>query len=234
VHPPTAPGRGLAVAALTAIGLLPLTACAGGATTAEESSYAVDQPVTALVVDARAASVTIAVQDGPVTVSEEYHYSRGKPTTAHRVEGRALHLTESGCGDDDGRCDVRYRIRVPKATSAQISAHAGAVTVDGLAGDVHVTTEAGAVEARALSSDEVTIKTEAGAASLEFTDAPTLVRTTTSIGAIELRVPGTTAYAVDVHTEVGRVSVEVDKDPRSAHRLEVSTEVGAVKIDRLP
>jgi hypothetical protein len=54
------------------------------------------------------------------------------------------------------------------------------------------------------------------------------------MGAIELRVPGTTAYAVDVHTDVGGVSVDVDKDPRSAHRIEVKTEVGAVKIDRLP
>ena len=226
--------RILTAAVLGAAGLLPLSACAGGATRTEESSYAVDQPVTALVVDARAASVTLVVEDGPVTVSETYRYSRGKPTTAHRVEGRALRLTESGCGDDNARCDVSYRIRVPKATSADITAHAGAVSVDGLAGDLHVTTEAGAVEAHALSSDEVTIKTQAGAASLKFTDAPTLVRATTSIGAIELRVPGMTAYAVDVHAAVGGVSVDVDRNPRSAHRLEVSTEVGAVTIDRLP
>lgn len=224
----------LCAAALTAIGLLPLAACTGGSTTAEESSYQIDQSVTALVVNARAASVTIVVEDGPVAVTEKYHYSSGKPTTTHRVEGRALQLTESGCGDDDARCDVGYRIRMPSATSVEITAQAGAVKVDGLAGNVHITTEAGAVEGHALSSDEVTIKTEAGAASLEFTEAPTLVRTSTSMGAIELRVPGTTAYAVDVHTEVGGVSVDVDKDPRSAHRIEVKTEVGAVKIDRLP
>jgi DUF4097 and DUF4098 domain-containing protein YvlB len=224
----------LAAAALTAFGLLPLTGCTGAATTTEESSYQLDQPVTALLVDARAASVTIVVEDGPVRVTEKYRYSRSKPTTAHRVDGHALQLTESGCRDDNARCEVSYRIRVPKVTSAKITAQAGAVKVDGLAGDVHVTTEAGAVEAHALTSDQVTIRTDAGAASLEFAEAPTLVRTTTSVGAIELRVPGTTAYAVDVHTEVGGASVNVDKDPRSAHRIEVSTEVGGVKIDRLP
>jgi hypothetical protein len=226
--------RFLAVVALTAIGLLPNTACTGGATRTDQSSYRIDQPVTALVVDARAASVTIVAGDGPVTVTEKYHYSSGRPTTTHRVEGRALQLTESGCGDDDARCDVSYRIQMPGATSAEITARAGAVRLDGLAGDVHITTEAGAVEAHALSSDVVTIKTDAGAASLEFVEAPTLVRTTSSIGAVELRVPGSTAYAVEVHTEVGAVSVDVDKDPRSAHRIEVSTEVGGVKIDRLP
>jgi hypothetical protein len=82
--------------------------------------------------------------------------------------------------------------------------------------------------------DRLIIKTEAGAASLEFAKAPTLVRTTTSLGAVELRVPGSTAYAVDVHTGAGTSSVKVDQDPSSTHRIEVRTEVGAVKIEPLP
>ena len=221
-------------AALTAIALLSLAACSAGSTTTEELSYQIDQSVTALVIAARAASVAIVVGDGPVTVTEKHRYSRSKPTTAHRVEGQTLRLTESGCGDDELRCDVEYRIRMPKAISAEITAQAGAVRVDGLAGDVHVTTEAGAVEGRALTSDEVIIKTEAGAASLEFAEAPTLVQTTTSMGAVEVRVPGTTAYAVDVQTSVGGSSVGVEQDPASAHRIEVHTDLGAVKIERLP
>lgn len=221
-------------AALTAIALLPLAACSAGSTTTEELSYQIDQSVTALVIAARAASVAIVVGDGPVTVTEEHRYSRSKPTTAHRVEGQTLRLTESGCGDDELRCDVEYRIRMPKAISAEITAQAGAVRVDGLAGDVRVTTEAGAVEGRALTSDEVIIETEAGAASLEFAEAPTLVQTTTSMGAVEVRVPGTTAYAVDVQTSVGGSSVGVEQDPASAHRIEVHTDLGAVKIERLP
>ena len=221
-------------AALTTIALLPLAACSAGSTTTEELSYQIDQSVTALVIAARAASVAIVVGDGPVTVTEEHRYSRSKPTTAHRVEGQTLRLTESGCGDDELRCDVEYRIRMPKAMSAEITAQAGAVRVDGLAGDVRVTTEAGAVEGRALTSDEVIIETEAGAASLEFAEAPTLVQTTTSMGAVEVRVPGTTAYAVDVQTSVGGSSVGVEQDPASAHRIEVHTDLGAVKIERLP
>jgi DUF4097 and DUF4098 domain-containing protein YvlB len=220
--------------ALTAIVLLPLTGCVGGSTTTDDLSYQIDQPVTALVVDARAASVAIAVGDGPVTVTEEHRYSRSKPTTAHRVDGQTLRLTESGCGDDDARCDVGYTIRMPKAMSADITAQAGAVKVDGLAGDVHVTTQAGAVEGRSITSDEVTVKTEAGATSLEFAQAPTLVQTTTSAGAIRIAVPGTTAYAVDVKTSVGASSIGVDQDPTSRHRIEVHTDVGAVEIASVP
>ena len=221
-------------AALTVVALMPLAGCSGGSTTTDELSYQIDQPLTALVIDARAASVAITVGDGPVTVTEEHRYSSGKPTTAHQVTGQTLQLSESGCGDDDARCDVGYTIRMPKALSADITAQAGAVKLDGLAGDVHVTTQAGAVEGLALTSDEVIIKTEAGAASLEFAEAPTLVRTTTSVGAVELRVPGTTAYAVDVKTSAGARSVGVENDPASAHRIEVHTDVGAVKIERLP
>ena len=221
-------------AAWAAIALVPLAACTAMPATTEKLDYQIDQAVTALVIDARAASVDIVAGDGPVTVTEEHRYSRTKPTTAHAVEGQTLRLTESGCGDDELRCDVDYRIRMPKAMSAEITAQAGRVKVDGLGGDLRVATQAGAVEGRALRSANATIETAAGAASLEFAAAPTLVRARTSAGAVELRVPGTVAYAVDVRTSVGAAVVDVDKNPASKHRIEVQTDVGAVKIERLP
>ena len=46
-------------AVLTAVALLPLTACFGGPTTTDKLSYQVDQPLTALMIGARAASVAI-------------------------------------------------------------------------------------------------------------------------------------------------------------------------------
>ncbi|HYP43576.1 MAG TPA: hypothetical protein VEQ66_00070 [Propionibacteriaceae bacterium] len=220
-------------AALTVASVLSLTACSGGPTTTDKLSYQMDQSLTALVIGARAASVDIVVGDGPVTVTEEYRYSRGKPRTAHQVEGQRLRLTESGCGDDDARCDVTYTIRMPEAMSVDIAAEAGAVKLDGLAGNLRVTTEAAAVEGRGLTSDQVIIQTEAGAATLEFVEAPTLVRTTTALGGINLRLPGSTAYAVDVRSQVGASAVDVDRDPTSAHQIEVHTEVGGVKIERL-
>jgi hypothetical protein len=221
-------------AAATAVALLPLTACFGGPATTDKLSYQVDQSLTALVIGARAASVAIVVGDGPVSVTEEHRYSSGKPNTAHHVEGQTLRLTESGCGDDDARCDVGYTIRMPESISVDITAQAGAVKLDGLAGNLRVTTEAGAVEGRGLSSDQVVIQTDAGAADLEFVEPPTLSRTTTNLGAVKLRLPGTAAYAVDVRTKVGASSVEVDRDPASRHQITVHTDVGGVQIERLP
>jgi hypothetical protein len=51
-----------------------------------------------------------------------------------------------------------------------------------------VTTEAGAVEATGLAGDQVTITTQAGATSLDFTQAPMMVRTQikTEVGAVRV------------------------------------------------
>lgn len=213
--------------------LLSLAACSGGSTT-DKLDYRIDEPVTALAVDVRAAAVDIVTGAGPVTVTEEYRYAGGKPATAHRVDGTTLRLTETGCGDDDVRCEVRYRIRVPAATTVDVTAQAGAVKLDGIAGTVKVATQAGAVEGRALTSDTVTIRTQMGAAELEFAEAPTLISAVSQVGAVGLRVPRTTAYAVDVRGQVGKASVKVDRDPASTHRIEVQTQVGAVQIEPLP
>jgi hypothetical protein len=80
----------------------------------------------------------------------------------------------------------------------------------------------------------VTVKTAAGATSLEFAEPPALISSTTSMGAVDVRVPGSTAYAVDIRTSVGGSSVRVDEDPASAHRIQVRTDVGAVQIEPLP
>ena len=77
------------------------------------------------------------------------------------------------------------------------------------------------------------IDAEAGGTTLEFVDAPTLSQITTTLGGVNLRLPGTTAYDVDVETDVGASSVDVDRDPASAHKIIVHTEVGGVKIERL-
>jgi DUF4097 and DUF4098 domain-containing protein YvlB len=201
-----------------------------GAASTDQQSYEVSEQVTALVVDGQAAAVTIETGDGPVTVTEIYRYADDKPATSHAVEGTTLKLTDTGCRNDEGRCEVEFRVRVPSATTATVTAQAGAVRVTGLAGDVTVRTEAGAVEGTRLAGDRVTVTTQAGATSLAFTEAPTMVQASTSVGAVEVKVPGGTAYAVDVDTSVAAADVSVQRDPASAHKIQIRTEVGAVQV----
>ena len=210
--------------------LTPLAACTGGSVTTEDQSYTINAAITALVVDARAAAVTVESGTGAATVTETHRYADSKPQTTHTVDGSTLKLTEAGCGNDEVRCDVEYRIVVPAAASAHITAQAGAVGIAGLSGDVTVTTQAGAVEGKALAGDTVSVTTQAGATKLAFIEAPTKVTTSTELGAVELMVPGDVAYAVDVQTRVGKSDVSVRRDAASPHRIEVRTQVGAVRI----
>jgi len=116
----------------------------GGSTTTDQQSYEITEPIDALVVDARAATVIVEGGDGPLTVDETYHFSDDKPATSHRVDGSTLHLTDSGCRNDDVRCDVEFRVHLPAAARTEITSQAGGVRLTGLTGAVptHATLDA--------------------------------------------------------------------------------------------
>jgi len=200
------------------------------AAAADRQSYQITERIDALVVDARAAAVTLEAGDGPVTVDEIYHAGSDRPTTSHRVDGSTLHLTETGCRDNSVRCDVEFRVHLPAAATADITSQAGAVQVAGLTGNLTVTTQAGAVQGSGLGGDQVRVSTKAGATTLAFTRAPSTVSASTEVGAIEVRVPSGTTYAVDVQSTVGPSDVSVQRDPASPHKIEVRTSVGAVRV----
>ena len=197
---------------------------------ADRQSYQITDRIDALVVDARAAAVTLEAGDGPVTVDEIYRSGSERPTTSHRVDGSTLRLTETGCRDNSVRCDVEFRVRLPAAATADITSQAGAVQVAGLTGNLTVTTQAGAVQGSGLGGDQVRVSTKAGATTLAFTRAPSTVSASTEVGAVEVRVPSGTSYAVDVQSTVGLSDVSVQRDPASPHKIEVRTSVGAVRV----
>jgi hypothetical protein len=219
-------GLGTALVALSACGGI-----GGGSTTTQEKSYDISQQITALVVDARVAAVNVETGDGPVTVTETYHFGDDKPSTSHRVDGSTLHWIDTGCRNDEVRCDVELRVRIPADASLQVKAEVGAVTVAGLAGSIDVTTEAGAFEGTSLSADKVRVTSKAGATSLEFAEAPTTVQARTEAGTIRVRVPSGTAYAVEVDTDLGTSNISVQRDPASDHRIAIHSSAGAVTVE---
>jgi hypothetical protein len=210
--------------------VLPLAACST-ALDRERQAYEIQQPITALVVQAQAASVTVDAVDGPVKVEEVVRFHGRRPATSHRVDGSTLRLAQTGCGDAVTlTCGVGYRIQVPRTTAAEIRSHAGTIIVRGLGGRLSVTSGAGAVRGEQLSSSEVKVTTETGTTLLQFTDAPSQVSSVSGFGAVEVRVPGDRSYAVDVSTKAGRSTVSVPKDPAATHHITVKTELGLVKV----
>jgi DUF4097 and DUF4098 domain-containing protein YvlB len=196
----------------------------------DEQSYEVSEPVTGLVIDARAGTVSVSTGEGALAVTETYEYRNDKPRTSHQVDGATLKLTETGCADDSFGCNVQYRIRVPRTTAVTITTNAGAVELDDLGGDIRVTTDAGTVNAKNLAGDQVSVQTHAGAASLHFREPPAEVQATTDLGAISVAVPRGTAYAVDTVTSVGGANISVDRDPASPHKITLRTNVGGIEV----
>jgi hypothetical protein len=196
----------------------------------DEQSYEIAEPVTSLVIDARAGTVNVSAGEGPLTVTETYAYRNDKPRTAHQVDGATLKLTETGCADDNFGCNVQYRIRVPAATAVTITTNAGAVELENLDGDIRVATDAGTVEAKNLAGDQVSVQTHAGATSLHFREPPAAVQATTDLGAISVEVPRGTAYAVETVTSVGGANVSVQRDPASPHKITLRTNLGGIEV----
>jgi DUF4097 and DUF4098 domain-containing protein YvlB len=211
--------------------LLALSGCSRARS--DEQSYEVTEQIRSLVIEARAAAVTVEAGNGPVRVTETYRYTNDRPGTSHQVSGTALRLTESGCPTDELRCSVEFSVRVPAATAVEITTQAGAVSLVDLTGDVMIITDAGAVEGKGLGGDSVSVKTQAGATSLEFTEPPATVEASTELGAISVKVPGGTAYAVDASTEAGGSDVSVQQDPSSPHKLSLRTRVGGIRVENV-
>jgi DUF4097 and DUF4098 domain-containing protein YvlB len=218
---------------ISCVGFIVLTfgSCSSANGKTDEQSYDVAEQVESLIIDARAAAVKVEAGDGAIKVTETYHYSEDKPRTSHEVSGTALRLTESGCATDELRCNVEFKIRVPAATAVQITTRAGAISLADLTGDVTVVTDAGAVEGKGIGADSVSVKTQAGATSLQFAEPPASVEASTELGAIAVKLPSGTSYAVDVSTTAGGSDIKVQQDPASPHRLSLRTNLGAIKVE---
>jgi DUF4097 and DUF4098 domain-containing protein YvlB len=221
-------------ACTTAMSVLALTALAGCTSAnakTEEQSYEVTEPVKSLIVDAQAAAVTVDVGHGPVTVTETYHFTNNRPGTSHQVSGTDLRLTDSGCASDESRCGVEFKVRVPASTAVSVTTRAGAVDLTDLEGDVTINSDAGAIEGTGLGGEKVSVTTEAGATSLEFSEPPATVTASTELGAISVKVPGGTAYAVEASTGAGKSDIRVQQDPASPHKISLKTTVGAIRVE---
>lgn len=214
--------------------LLAGAACGGtdrAGVTEDAQTYQVDEPVREVVLDASFGEVTVDSGDGPVLVTETYRFSDERPATTHRLDGDTLRLTSTGCGAGvNVRCEVRYRIRVPRQTAAQLTTDAGQIVVRGLAGRLAVTTNAGEVRGESLAAREASVTTRAGVVNLGFAEPPAQVQVSTEAGEIEVRLPAGQAYAVRATTDLGDAEVTVDQNPGSPHRIDARTRIGAVRI----
>ncbi|WP_326646447.1 hypothetical protein OG884_17645 [Streptosporangium sp. NBC_01755] len=111
----------------------------------------------------------------------------------------------------------------------RLSTAAGDVVVDGARGALRTRTEVGNVNGTGLRSAGADVETGIGNVDLEFASPPGDVRAVVrTAGNVEVRVPGEDDY--DVRADDGNAIVQVRRDSAAPRRITTVTAAGRLRI----
>ncbi|MFI9269664.1 DUF4097 family beta strand repeat-containing protein [Kitasatospora sp. NPDC052896] len=224
----------VAVAAVAVTGLV--SGCSVLDSRTDSQSYQVTDAVKSVNVDDRGGSIEVVATDqSTVTVVETYTYSDGKPRTTHSVRDGELTLQANGCsssgfGHVGSKCDVSYRLEVPRATATHLTSDGGSISLEGLSGTTYAHTSGGAVDVHDSAATDVTAQTDGGSVDVRLDRTPDQVDAESGGGSVRIRVPKG-SYAVDLDGSVTGRSVGVTTDPTSTHRIKAHTGGGSVSVE---
>lgn len=226
---------GTAIACAVFLAALTLTGCdaLGKLGTAAHypaaTSFTIDSRVTTLVIDAGSGTVNVTGADrSTVGVSQQAAYSSAPPTPRHVLSGTTLTLSY-GCATELS-CSISYTVQVPRTVAVRVSAGAGEVTLTSLAGAATAQTSSGQIMAVNLNSAEISLKSDAGGIIATCSSAPLSLDASTKVGAITLTMPGSVAYKISTRTFVGTSTITVRKSARSPYAINASSDIGSISI----
>jgi len=172
------------------------------------------------------------------------------PTDDEHLHGGALVIT-STCGSTffSNHCVRNYVVRVPSTVSVVAGSDQGDVTATGIDGALRLHSDQGDVTVRggrspvAMSSDQgdvtatglgtrsVKAHSDQGNVTLRFLVAPVHVTASSDQGDVDVRLPrGPVAYRVQVGSDQGNASNEIDTDPTSGRTVHASSTQGNVTV----
>jgi hypothetical protein len=209
--------------------------------------------VARLDVDSDTGRVTIRGSDANRdTVRVTARVSHGLRRTGHsqRLQDDRLVLDSTCPIFFSDFCEVRYTVEVPTDMDVVVRSSTGRIVVEGVNGDVDLSTDAGSIEvadvdgdllrmdsdsgsvdATAVGSSDVVATTDAGRVYTGFVDAPRAVRADSDAGRVEVVLPeGDEAYDVEADSAAGSVDVEVNQDSRSSRSVTATSEAGSVTV----
>ncbi|MDJ0768012.1 MAG: DUF4097 family beta strand repeat-containing protein [Ilumatobacter sp.] len=126
-------------------------------------------------------------------------------------------------------CQVAFELTVPADLDVSVDTDNGRILVDGVAGDVALTSNNGAVTGLHLASDDARAETDNGRVELRFDDVPDFVDAVSDNGAIEIMVPDE-AYDVEAITDNGGIDVDVVDQDDAERRIIAETDNGSIHV----
>jgi hypothetical protein len=168
-------------------------------------------------------------QRSTVSVTEQIQFSDRPPVMTRAVTGKTLTLGYR-C-PNESRCAASYDIQVPRDMAVRVSSGNGEIQLSSLSGPVHASSGLGLITASGLTSSIASFDSSLGEIDAVFTAAPAAVHATTDMGAINIRVPGTVSYDVNVTPGgLGSASVTVPRSSSSRHVIDATCGMGSVLI----
>ena len=204
------------------------------ATTTFSRSFDVDEPAE-LMVDLDVGSLAIVAGDGSTVQVDASIKAFGVSDTDAQQMLDNLQLTATqtssrvevvGRWEDPnplrGRSpQIDLRISVPRRTDIEVDLGAGRVDVSGIEGNADIKANVGQVTLRDLDIPE-TLVVESNVAEVDYTGAlneGSSYRFTSDVGAIQLRLPEDSRFAIDAASDLGAVVVEFDVVGESTREL---------------
>jgi len=213
-------------------------------------TYAISEPVSAIVVNAGSGDVHLVRAGERVEVRETRHYVTEKPTLDRDVSDGVLTLA-THCANALLRCSADLRVTVPAGTEVTVQTDSGDVDADGIdvrsaqlrsdSGDVRAAldgeqelvwarTDSGDVKVIAPGARAVDAQTDSGDVKVAGADRLRRVIAQTDSGDVEVAVPGG-EYAIDTDTDSGDVEVDgLSRNDRAPRAIEARTDSGDVKL----
>lgn len=225
--------RGLRLGGLAVVGLL---VAAGAASTVPEMVRDADEEVFALPegtveLDLRGGAGDVVLREGgePGIVAEKHWSFREPEVRVSTVGGVTSASLDCSSAARLGQCWADWAVTVPAGMPVVVRAGVGDVDVAGLTGAVTVHGSVGDVQVGGAPSS-LDVSTSVGSVDVVLSEPASSVRLRTSLGDVDLRLPGDVAYDVDARSAVDAPVVEVETSSASEHDVEVSTSVGSVVI----
>jgi hypothetical protein len=228
--------RGWRLAGLAAVGLL---VAAGAASTVPEMVRDTQEEVFALPagtieLDLRGDAGDIVLREAgpgrePGIVAEK-HWSFREPTVEVSAAG-GVTSASLDCPSlaQLGQCYASWTVTVPEGLKVVVRANVGDVDVAGLTGEVTVQGSVGDVQVSGAPST-LDVSTSVGSIDAALSEPASSVRLRSSVGDVDLRLPGDVAYDVQASSSLDAATVDVETSSDSDYEVDVETSVGSVSV----
>ncbi|GII64097.1 hypothetical protein Skr01_41820 [Sphaerisporangium krabiense] len=173
----------------------------------------------------------VAGQAGQVGVERRMTWSGPKPVLEERWSGETFRV-EATCDQDSliAACWVGYRLTVPPGVTVDARTSEGDITLRDLTGVLRLATATGTITGTGLRTADVGAGTRMGDIVLRFVRAPGSLRTNSEAGDIDLEVPESDGYALDIRGGVGEQNIGVRATADAANIISVRNTAGGVRV----